>query len=74
MERGFQSIQKPFKDTFTRWKCMLQHRSPLTKLTQGKTDIFLPTFKRLILNILDLEELGMMKIIRTVQALFQILA
>ena len=41
---------------------------------KAKTDILTPTFWRTILNILDFQQSGMIEIIKTVQALFQILA
>ena len=49
----------------------LEHNSPQRYLTQEK---WIPTFWRPILNILDLQQPGMMKINRTGQAIFQFLA
>ena len=50
------------------------HRSHLTKLTQGKNWHIYPNFLEPILNILDFQQSGMIKITRTVQALSLILA
>ena len=47
---------------------------PWQSWLKAKSNIFIPTFWRSILNILDFKQSGMMKIIRTVRALFQILA
>ena len=43
---------------------------PWQNWPKAKIDIFIPTFWSPILNILDLQQSGMMKIIKTVQALF----
>ena len=43
---------------------------PWQNWPKAKIDIFIPTFWSPILNILDLQQSGMIKIIRTVQALF----
>ena len=63
---NFQPFDPFLVSKFSNWT-PLTHSSPLRYLTQEK---WIPTFWMPILDILDFQQPGMIKIMRTVQAIF----
>ena len=63
---SFKFIKQNLRDSLTKKTKVRKDRS--TKFREST--VFIPTFWRTILNILDFQQPGMIKIIRTVQALF----